>query len=213
MCELWPVLPVLLCCNISFYVLLWYPVYCNELTIFWELSAHFIEKLALHRCGLFLSVSGAPLLKKCDRELSTVDESLWLHVKHCVSWDTLIRNAWTVPETHPIVWTSIGACCSVPGHTCNRVANFKPNPTFPVYVRAVWVILGKSSKIQKIGEKVYSLQLEVVFGFRRSFFSICVTEQTCSAIFHQVGLIELSFTVLKDTFWPKSWKTFRKTKT
>ena len=120
------------------YLQLWYPVYCNELDHFWELSAHLIGKLRLPCLELLLPVSfGAPLLEKSACELDTVDESLWLHVKNRVSWDMVIRNACIVPETHPIVWAPIAASYSVPGYTSNRMASFQIDATFSDLVRAI----------------------------------------------------------------------------
>ena len=48
------------------------------------------------------------------------------------------------------------------------------------------------------------------YQHREVIFPTCVTEQTCCAFFHPVGLIELSLTVLRDTFWPKSRKSRQK---
>ena len=141
-CNLWSISNMLLCWNIAFcYLQLWYPGFCNELDHFWELSPHLIGKLGLHCSGPLLSVSfGALLLKKWACEHITVDKSLWLHVKNripmrygdteslysiCNSFNSLSPNSCLSQCT----WLQV-----------DRVANFEPDRTFPVLVRATWVI-------------------------------------------------------------------------
>ena len=155
-CELRPVSSVLLCWDIEFcYLQLWYHLYCNELDHFWELSPHLIGTLGPHCSELLLSVSfGALLLKKWACELITVDESLWLHVKSRVNWYTVIRKTWSAFATHPIVWDPIGAYCSAPGFTWDRVANCDLDLTSPVLVRATWVIFEKNWKFKNLVKNI-----------------------------------------------------------
>ena len=174
-CDIWSVSSGLPCWIIAFcYLKLWYPVYCNELDHFLELSVHPIGKLGLHCPGLFLLVSfGAPLLKKWARELSTVDESLWLHVKNRVNRDTVIRNVSIRSKSYPVVWILIGRYCSVAGHTCDRVTNFEPDTTFPALVKAIWVIFEKSWKIQKSLKKALAWSWRQLSATEGYFLNLC----------------------------------------
>ena len=136
------------------YLQLWYPVFCNELDNFWELSVHLIGQLGLKCSVSLLSLSfGAPLLTKFARELITVDESLWLHVESRVNWDTVILNACYRYISCAIVRAPFGAYCSVPGYTWDCVIDFESNPTLTACVRATWVFFKKMSKPQKTLEK------------------------------------------------------------
>ena len=195
-CDIWSVSSGLPCWIIAFcYLKWWYPVYCNELDHFLELSAHLIEKLGLHCPGLFLLVSfGAPLLKKWARELSTVDESLWLHVKNRVNRDTVIRNVSIRSKSCPVVWILIDCFCSVAGCTCDRVTNFEPDTTFPALVKAIWVIFEKSWKIQKSLKKALAWSWRQLSATEGYFSDLCGWRNVlCHFLPSTIGKTEFDF--------------------
>ena len=139
-CKFWSVSSVPSCWNIAFcYIQLWYHVYCND--HFFELSAHLTGELGVHCFGLLLSLSFvAPLLEKWACELSTVDESLWLHVNNCVpigrSGTQSLYSIWSPSNRLSFNWCLLQ--CT--GYTRDRLAYFELHPTFPVLVGATWII-------------------------------------------------------------------------
>ena len=163
------------------YLQLWFPVYCNELDHFWELSAYLIGNLRLHCSEPIQSQFSvkSPLLTKWARELNTGWKSLIARAKSCqlrhVDAERLLQ-IYILPNRPSPNW-SLLQCTWLYVKLCNLVEFWVQSYVYSVCTSHLSVFQ-KSPKTQKTLEKHSISILETIIQFRTLIFSpVCLTER------------------------------------